>query len=919
MTSLGSEPEGEFAPPKPSLPTAAYRPGPVTLGVAIYGLLYLVWERAGWGSDTLRNIVSNVAFMPLNLTVAVLLGRASRNPALAPGIRQTLGLLALGSVFVFCGNVVSTYYVIVLDDNPQVSWADAFYLSDSVLIFASLLSVPISRRTRMERWKFALDAAMVLIAGGVAIWYFSVRPMLAEHGDQLGVALVGSAYPLVSLLVLLGTTTVLLRGPLDPNRRALNLVLAGLSLSVVADLTFDLVQLEAGGRTASLIDGVYLLFYLLLVAGGELYLRFPLAYVASAREFRPRAQPLSPLPYLAVFTTYVLLLYTALREWTDPVSGVAVGAAFVTGLVVVRQLLAVRENVRLLAETAVRQNEARFRALVQHSSDVIIVIRPDGGIRFVSPSATRVLRYEPRAVEGRSIADLLHTDDIEPARAFIAEAARTPGVGAPVEWRFRQPDGSALHAEIIATNLLDEPTVRGIVLNTRDVSERKRLEQQLVHQAFHDPLTGLANRALFRDRVSHALTLARRHGHALTVLFLDLDDFKKVNDSLGHEFGDRLLIAAAERFRSCTRVTDTVARFGGDEFAILLEERGAKDAGTLVERLGEAMEPPFLLGGNEVHVHVSIGIASATGADTADDLLRNADVAMYAAKRGGKRRSELYRSDMHAAVHERLELESALALAIERNELALHYQPIVCLRSGRPRGVEALVRWNHPRHGCLLPGHFVPLAEETGLILRLGAWVLTEACRQAAEWRRVYPTLDLSVAVNISGRQFLDPQIVNLTRDAIDASRLTPAALTLEITESVLMQQTESMLERLEDLRSLGVRLAIDDFGTGYSSLGYLRRFPLDMLKIAKPFVDDVSAGVERAALARAVVGLGETLGLRTVAEGVEQAEQRAALTLLGCELGQGHFFAPAMPADRLEGYLSQWNEPRRRSRRRAS
>jgi diguanylate cyclase (GGDEF)-like protein len=457
------------------------------------------------------------------------------------------------------------------------------------------------------------------------------------------------------------------------------------------------------------------------------------------------------------------------------------------------------------------------------------------------------------------------------------------------------------------------------VLNTRDVSERKRLEQQLVHQAFHDPLTGLANRALFRDRVSHALTLARRHGHALTVLFLDLDDFKKVNDSLGHEVGDRLLIAAAERFRSCSRVTDTVARFGGDEFAILLEERGAVDANALVERLREAMEPPFLLGGNEVHVHASIGIATATGADTADDLLRNADVAMYAAKRAGKGRSEVYRSDMHAAVHERLELESALALAIERNELTLHYQPIVCLRTGRPRGLEALVRWNHPRHGCLLPQHFVPLAEETGLILRLGEWVLSEACRQLADWRQVFTGLDLSVAVNISGRQFLDPQIVNITRDALDASRLSPAALTLEITESVLMQQTEAMLERLEELRRIGVRLAIDDFGTGYSSLGYLRRFPLDMLKIAKPFVDDVSAGVERAALARAVVGLGETLGLRTVAEGVELAEQRAALTLLGCELGQGHLFAAPMPPDRVETYLAQWTDPRRRVRRRAS
>jgi diguanylate cyclase (GGDEF)-like protein/PAS domain S-box-containing protein len=887
--------------------------------VAIYGLLYLVWERTGWGSETFRNVVSNVAFMPLNLAVAALYGRASLNPTLASGTRQMLALLGLGSLFVFCGNSISTYYVLALHDNPHFSWADAFYLADSVLILAALRMVPVSRRTHLERWKFVLDAAMVLTAGGVAIWYFSVRPALAAGMQDLPTTIVASAYPLVSLLVLLGLSTVLLRGPLDPNRRALNLVLGGVLLSVVADLTFDLVQLEEGGRSASLIDGVYLLFYLLLLGGGEMYLRYPLPHVASPGEFRPRVQPLSVLPYLGVGATFLLLLYTALDTWTDPISGIAVGAAVVTTLVVVRQLLAVRENVRLLAETTLRQNEARFRALVQHSSDVIIVVRPDGAIRFMSPSARRVLRYEPRAVEGRPIADLLHTDDVEQARSFIAESARTDGVGVPVEWRFRQPDGSSLHAEIIATNLLDEPTVRGIVLNTRDVSERKRLEQQLLHQAFHDPLTGLANRALFRDRVSHALTLARRHGHALTVLFLDLDDFKNVNDSLGHEVGDRLLIAVAERFRSCTRVTDTVARFGGDEFAILLEERASKDTGTLVERLREAMEPPFLLGGNEVYVHSSIGIATASGADTADDLLRNADVAMYAAKRAGKGRSEVYRADMHTAVHERLELETALALAIERNELTLHYQPVVCLRSGRPRGIEALVRWNHPRHGCLLPQHFVPLAEETGLILRLGEWVMHEACRQLADWRATFPGLELTVAVNISGRQFMDPQIVTVTREAMEDARLAPGSLTLEITESVLMQQTESMLERLQELRRIGARLAIDDFGTGYSSLGYLRRFPLDMLKIAKPFVDDVSAGVERAALARAVVGLGETLGLRTVAEGVELAEQRAALTLLGCELGQGHLFAAPMPPERLERYLMQWKEPRRRTRRRAS
>ncbi|HEU5171615.1 MAG TPA: EAL domain-containing protein [Gemmatimonadales bacterium] len=887
-------------------PSPAERPGPLTVAVAFYGLAYLVWERTGWGAAEVRDLVGNLAFMPLNLAVAALYVLVSRNAILAPGVRRAIGLLGVGAFCVFLGNVVSTWYVVALRDNPLISWADVFYLTDAALILGALLSLPLSRRTHLERWKFGLDAAMVLIGGGVAIWYFSIRHTASADAGGLGVTLLAFAYPLAGLLMLLGITTVMLRRTADPNHRALNLVLAGLLVSVVADLTFDLVQLETGGRSASLIDALYLLSYLLLVAGGELYLRHPQPQPAAAPEYRPRAQPMSPLPYLAVAAIYLLLLHAAMTKWTDPISGIAIGAVLVTVLVVVRQVLAVRENVRLLAENATRQTEARFRALVQHSSDVIIVIRADGTVRFVSPSATRVLRYDPDTLTGRPIVELLHPDDRDAAQAFVREAARNPGVGAPVEWRFRQPDGSALHAELIATNLLDEPTVRGIVLNTRDVSERKRLEQQLVHQAFHDPLTGLANRALFRDRVSHALTLARRHGHAITVLFLDLDDFKQVNDSLGHEVGDRLLIAAAERFRLCTRVTDTVARLGGDEFAILLEERGSVDADALVERLRSAMEPPFRLNESDVQVRVSIGIAAAGGDESADELLRNADVAMYAAKRGGKGRSEIYRTDMHAGVHARLELESALRDGIDRDELTLHYQPIVCLRTGRVRGVEALVRWNHPRHGPLLPQHFVPLAEETGLILRLGSWVLETACRQVAEWRAAHPELDLWMAVNISGRQFQEGQVLEATRVALDAAGVPPTALTLEITESVLMQQTDSGLEHLRELKTLGVRLAIDDFGTGYSSLSYLHRFPIDMLKIAKPFVDDVSAGVDRAALARAILALGDTLGLRTVAEGVEQTEQCAALTLLGCELGQGHYFAAPQPAERLEHYLEK-------------
>jgi diguanylate cyclase (GGDEF)-like protein/PAS domain S-box-containing protein len=884
-------------------PESVFPVGTLALLTALYAAAYLLWERSDWGSAGLRDLLGNVAFMPLNLAVVSVYALASRNRSLDAGVRRALGLFAAGSAMVFIGNGISVWYLEVWHANPPVSWADPFYLSDSLLTLAALLAFPLARRTRLERWKFVLDAAMVLGGGAVALWYLSVRPTVASEGSSVVVTLMAFAYPLASLLVLLGVTTVLLRRPVDGNRLAFALVVAGVSTGVVADLTFNWVSLEANERSAAWTDGVYLLCYVLLIGAGELYLRRPAPLRAAANIPVTRLQQLSPLPYLAVATTYGLLLFVALRPWVDPVSGLAVGALLITALVVVRQLLTVRENLRLLAETAARQNEARFRSLVQHSSDVIIVTRTDGTIRFASPSAARVFGYDPEAMVRTAVPALLHPDDRERSATFFREAAAAPGVSGPVEWRFRQPDGSWLHAEILATNLLDDASVQGIVLNTRDVSERKRLEEQLIHQAFHDPLTGLANRALFRDRVSHALALAQRRGHPITVLFLDLDDFKLVNDSLGHAEGDRLLIAAAERFLSCARSTDTVARLGGDEFAILIEGGEGRDG--LLERLSAAMVHAFSLSGNQVRVTASIGVATATGGDGADDLLRNADVAMYEAKRHGKGRSATYESRMYADIRERLDLEAALRRAVERNELVLHYQPIVALRTGAIYGVEALVRWEHPQYGRLLPQHFVPLAEETGLIVQLGAWVLAEACRQLHTWRCAHPRVPLAVSINISGRQLEGAGLADALRRALETSGVDPAMIVLEITESVLMQETAIVLERLRQLKALGVRLAIDDFGTGYSSLSYLQRFPIDILKIAKPFVEEVGQGADRSALARAIIGLGDTLRLDTIAEGIEMAQQRAALLELGCILGQGHHFWPALPAAGIDELLA--------------
>jgi diguanylate cyclase (GGDEF)-like protein/PAS domain S-box-containing protein len=886
-------------------------PGTVALVTSFYAVLYLVWEQSHWGSATVRNLVGNIAFMPLNLGVFTLFALASRQEILDPGVRRALRLLALGGAMVFTGNAISTGYVMGLKDNPPVSWADPFYLSDSLLTLTALLSFPLARRTRLERWKFVLDAAMVLVGGGVAIWYFSVRPTAASHESNIVVTLLAFAYPLASMLVLLGVTTVLLRGPLDGNRFAFRLLVTGVSVGVVADLTFNVVQLEVGGRSASWADGVFLVCYTMLIYSGELYWKRPVGRQASSAQPITRFQPISPLPYLAVGATYLLLLYVSLRPWSDPISGLVVGALLVTGLVVLRQLLTVRENLRLLAEHAARQNEARFRSLVQHSSDVIIVTRADGTVRFVSPSASRVFGYDPSEMLRHTISEMLHPDDRERAATFFANAAQSPGVSGPVEWRFRQTDGSWLHAEILATNLLHDPSVKGVVLNTRDVSERRRLEEQLTHQAFHDPLTGLANRALFRDRVSHALALAQRRGSPVTVLYLDLDDFKNVNDSLGHAEGDRLLIAAAERFLACARSADTVARLGGDEFAILIEGADGRDG--LPERVAAAMSHPFSLSGNQVRVTVSIGVASATPGDIADDLLRNADMAMYAAKRHGKGRAETYESRMYADIRERLDLEAALRDAIERRQLTLFYQPIVNLHGGGIYGMEALLRWDHPQFGRLLPQHFVPLAEETGLIVQLGSWVLGEACRQLQVWQTAHPEYRLAISVNISGRQLQGAGLADALRQTLTSSGVDPSWVVLEITESVLMQETDAVLERLQQLKALGVRLAIDDFGTGYSSLSYLQRFPIDILKIAKPFVEEVGMGADRSALARAIVGLGDTLKLQTIAEGIERAEQRAALLELGCTLGQGHHFWPALSPAAIDEILSTDRFPRLR------
>jgi diguanylate cyclase (GGDEF)-like protein len=453
----------------------------------------------------------------------------------------------------------------------------------------------------------------------------------------------------------------------------------------------------------------------------------------------------------------------------------------------------------------------------------------------------------------------------------------------------------------------------GYLLQTmgRMVANLRASEDRLVHQATHDALTGLANRGLFRERVVAAMA-ASAPDRVIAVMYIDLDNFKDVNDGLGHDAGDTLLRTVADRLLDATRGSDMVARLGGDEFAILLKGvRDHADAVIVAERVARTLDSALGIGTTEVRIGASIGIAFGMKSTTADDLLRQADVAMYSAKHGGKGRHVIFEESMHRAALERLVLESDLRWALERGELELHYQPVMQLATRRILGAEALIRWRHPERGLLAPSTFIPLAESTGLILAIGRWALNEACRQTATWRATHLAGaddrrgEFKIGVNISVWQIQQPDMCDVVRSALQDAGLPPANLTLEITESVMLRETDSTLARLRELKALGLSLAVDDFGTGYSSLSYLQRFPIDVLKIDKAFVDAVGSGTDNA-LTRAIVALGTALGLTMVAEGIERAEQVEGLRFLGCGFGQGYFFSPPLPAEEFAKLLAQ-------------
>ena len=561
-----------------------------------------------------------------------------------------------------------------------------------------------------------------------------------------------------------------------------------------------------------------------------------------------------------------------------------------------------------VVEERLQRNERKFRSLVQNSSDAVTLVGSDGVVLYQSESARAVLGLEPKDVLGQTLVHLTHPDDAALSRAHFIRAVRSDaGTRVGYECRFRHADGSWRQLEVIMTNLLSDPDVGAIVTNSRDVTDRRTLERQLSHQAFHDSLTGLANRALFLDRVTHALDRADRESGPIAVMFVDIDDFKMVNDSLGHHLGDGLLIAVAERLKCSIRPGDTVARLGGDEFALLLESGKMPEAAEIVAcRIAADLQAPIRVGTEDISARASIGIAlGRPHADEPDGLLRDADLAMYLAKRNGKGRFEMFHPKMHEEAVLRLETAAELRRGLEDRQFEVFFQPIIDIRTASTIGAEALVRWRHPVRGLVTPAEFIPVAESTGLIVPLGRWVLTEACRQVECWRRSGITDEpFHVSVNLSARQLQDPSILDDVAISVRDSGLPFAAVMLEVTESVSMDDIPTALSRLHALKDLGLRLAVDDFGTGHSSLSYLRRFPVDVVKIDKSFVDRITLDPEGAAMVRGVIDLSRALGLTTIAEGVEDDDQLALLHELGCDNVQGYLFAKPMPGEEFADFL---------------
>ncbi len=876
-------------------------------------LLFALVLGTGVGGPHFAQTVSNFGLGLAALTAAV--ACLIRAQSFTGRMRWGWAMIGLGVLSWGLGQSAWVYLETFRgDEAPFPSPADLGYVGMVLLTPIGLLVLPSRAQNLANRLRSILDGLMVAASLMLIAWIFVVAPLLAAGQDSAMALSVSLAYPLGDVVIV----TMVLYMLAQQRRHGrtfghLALVGAGIAAFAVSDICYAYLSLIGEYSSGGITDiGWFAGFSLILLASFKPVP--PLREDDDANDEPGEGQPVGILlPYVAVLAALLTSVVWYARTGQNNLFVAYTRSALIL-LIVGRQVLTLRENRNLTRTLEARvadrtaelfASEQRFHALVQHSSDVVTVVSPEADVLYQSESAQRVFGYPARVLTGRRLTKLIDPESAVRLAQALRQVAGRPYATTVLEVPVRHRDGRIRQAEMTITNLLSDPSVAGLVLNTRDISERKELQDQLVHEAYHDALTQLANRALFRERVADALR-RRGEGDEVTVLFLDLDGFKEVNDSLGHLAGDQLLVQVADRLRASVRDGDLVARFGGDEFAVLIESpAGSEDAATeaeqVAQRIIEVLEEPFASESRDIHVQASIGLAAAgllaAEFDLAEQLMRNADLAMYKAKSAGGSCAASYDPEMLSGLVERLQLEADLRVALERGQLHLHYQPTIDLATSEVIGFEALARWQHPERGLITPGEFIPIAEATGLIVPLGRWVLHEACRQAVEWSRAGDGRTVKMAVNVSVRQFDRSDLVEVVAGILAETGMPADQLCLEMTESVLMTDTDGNLEQLLRLKALGVTLAIDDFGTGYSSLAYLRRFPVDTLKIDRSFVERLGAVTDDTALADTIVQLGKSLGMATVAEGIEEFGQLAALREMGCHFAQGFYFSRPVPA----------------------
>ena len=816
---------------------------------------------------------------------AVLFGLASHRPTR----RGPWLLLAVALAFLVAAHTMWAT-VAYSGDVTFPTGADALHVCFWVAALFAL--VELSRQSQPEHDAFGgYEIGIIAIAVGVGVWLVVAEPYFANSELSFAATAWAAGAPLIGGLAFAAAV----RAAAASAFRSFSpvVLMIGIGLQLAADVIRGTLEIRDDFGPGGAIAGIGVAAPLVIAAA------------ALDRSMAPEHRSAVPnsalgvsrtvgltVAVLAPMTVLMTLIVSDLGSETT-VLVVAI-AAFFSVILALARMWGLLDAVRSLSE---RRGQDRLAAMVEHSSDVVMLVDESGDIKYASPGLTGTLGHRSADWIGRPIVDLIAEEDREAAGDEL-ERLFTDGTDATVRFESSlvRVDGQRRRMEATFANLLGGDAVDGVVATFRDVTEQRDLERKLSHRAFHDELTGLANRALFLDRMDHALRVARSDADPVVVLFVDLDDFKSVNDALGHGVGDQLLRTIADRIKATSGSGDTPARLGGDEFALLLEDRGGVDrALDVAERLLDGLREPVRLAGYDLAVLASVGVAVAAPGMTTSSLLRDADIAMYEAKRAGKGQIKIFDPAMRLGATTQLEYRSELSTALENRQLRLVYQPLVDLRTGEVTGAEALLRWHHPSRGEVSPAEFIPVAERSGLIKEIGEWVLHQAMREAAAWQVRGPRY---VSINVSAVQLRTDDFIQQVSDALEFSGLAPEQVLLEVTETVLVDEIESASNALNALRELGVRIAIDDFGTGYCSLSYLQKFPVDVVKIDHQFVDEVDSEDPRSSLARMILQMTSSMGVTSVAEGIERPGQLNALRHFGCDIGQGYLLSRPLEAD---------------------